>query len=231
MRARIAVACARGGRDPSEVLLIAVSKTVPSEVVRAAVEAGCTDFGENYVDELVEKAATVSGARWHFIGKLQSGTVRHVADLADVVHSLEPAAPLERLARRAAGRGRPIAGLIQVDFTGRRQGVAPDDLPAFADRTAALEGIRPVGLMTIPPPTADPEGARPYFRRLRELRDGLADRHGELRELSMGMSADFEIAIEEGATMVRVGTALFGERPAPGEGRDHAAGGGVGERA
>ncbi|HEY1332163.1 MAG TPA: YggS family pyridoxal phosphate-dependent enzyme [Actinomycetota bacterium] len=213
VRARIAAACARADRDPSEVLLIGASKTLPADVVRRALDAGVTDFAENYVRELVDKSAAVP-ARWHFIGKLQRGTVRHVADHASVVHSGEPGRALEMLARRAAAAGRAIETLIEVDLTDGRQGVRPDALEAFAAEVTAMEGLRVVGLMTVPPATPDPEGARAFFVRLRELRDGLAKGTPALRELSMGMSADYEIAVEEGATMVRIGTALFGPRPA-----------------
>ena len=150
----------------------------------------------------------------HYLGKLQSGTVRHVADHADVVHSAEPGSALESLAGRAGRNGRSIDCLIEVDFTGARQGVSPEDLPRFAEGLGGHPVLRPVGLMTIPPPSEDPEGPRPYFARLRELLDGLRDTAPGLVELSMGMSSDYEVAVEEGATMVRVGTALFGPRPA-----------------
>lgn len=230
VRARIAAACARVGRSPGEVRLVAASKTQPPEAIRRALEAGVTDFAENYTKELTRKAPAVPGARWHFIGRLQTGTVRHVADLAAVVHTLEPGEALERLARRAASKGRVVDGLIQVDETGSRQGVGPAEVAGFARALRGLGSIRLVGLMAMPPPTRDPEGARPHFARLRALRDRLREEHPDLRELSMGMSADFEIAVEEGATMVRVGTALFGERPAPGGGAGGGASGSVGER-
>lgn len=226
VRARIDAACARAGRPAGEVLLIGASKTVPAERVRAVMEAGVTDFAENYANELEEKSRAVPGARWHFIGKLQTGTVRHVAERAAVVHTLEPGHAVGRLARRVAAGGRRIDGLIQVDQTGRRQGTDPAELAGFARAVAATDGIRLIGLMTLPPPTPDPEGARPFFRRLREMRDELRGSHPDLRDLSMGMSGDLEIAVEEGATMVRVGTALFGGRPA----RPVGDGGGDGRR-
>lgn len=213
VRAEIAAACRAAGRDPAAVLLIAVTKTVPVALVRSALQAGIEDFGENYVNELRRKAAQV-GATWHFIGRLQHGTAATVAEVAGVVHSAEPGGGLRKLARRAAESGRRVPCLAQVDFTGRRQGVAPEDLPAFLDELEGLEGVRLLGLMTLPPQTPEPEGARPYFARLRELRDALRPTHPGLVELSMGMSADYRIAVGEGATMVRVGTALFGRRPA-----------------
>jgi len=216
--ARIEEACRRSGKDPARVLLVAVSKTMPVELIRAAAAAGQREFGENYAHELRDKAAAVSGLRWHFVGKLQRGTVRYVADLADVVHSGEPGEAVALLGRRAASRDRRLDVLAQVDFTGLRQGADPDDLEAFLERLHTLEGLRPVGLMTLPPPTEDPEDARPFFARLRDLQDRFRERWPGLVELSMGMSGDYEVAVEEGATMIRLGTALFGERPARGTG-------------
>jgi pyridoxal phosphate enzyme (YggS family) len=220
IRARIEAACRRAGRAPEEVTLIGATKAVPAETIREALAAGLSDFAENYVNELAAKAAAVS-ARWHFIGRLQTGTVGRVAELAQMVHSAEPGRALSKLSRRAQAAERAVPCLAQVDFTeGRRQGVSPKEVGSFLAAVAELKGVALVGLMTVPPFTDDPEGGRRYFRRLLELRDGLSSRWPELRELSMGMSADFEIAVEEGATMVRVGTALFGERPAraPGDG-------------
>ena len=216
VRTRIAEACRRAGRGPEEVRLVAVSKTVPVEAVRLARAAGVEDFGENRAQELAAKAPQVP-ATWHFLGKLQRGTVRHVADNAAVVHSAEPGTALDALAGRAARGGRTIACLIEVDFTPGRQGVAPDEVAAFAEHLAssapAMGSLHLVGLMTIPPQTPDAEGARPYFARLRQLRDDLRRSLPQAVELSMGMSADYEVAVEEGATMVRVGTAVFGPRP------------------
>ena len=216
--AAIKAACSRSGRAPEDVLLVAVSKTMPVELVRTAAAAGQRDFGENYVQELRDKAAAEPGLRWHFVGKLQRGTVRHVADLADVVHSAEPGEAVEVLGHRAESHGRRTDVLAQVDFTGRRQGVDPAELEAFLETLHGLAGLRPVGLMTLPPWSDDAEATRPYFARLRGLRDRFHDRWPALTELSMGMSGDYEVAVEEGATMIRLGTALFGERPAPGTG-------------
>ena len=217
VRQRLADAAMAAGRDPSDVRLVAVTKTVPAAAVRDAIAAGATDLGENYVTELREKrpALDAAGVRWHFIGALQSSTAHRVADLADVVHTVAGDHAARRLAGRAARNGRTVDALIEVDFTGERAGVGPEEVPAAADRVAALEGIRLCGLMAIAPPTPDAEGARPWFRRLRELRDAVRERHPGVLDLSMGMSSDFQVAVQEGATMVRIGTAVFGTRTPP----------------
>lgn len=212
VRSRIARAAAIAGRDPGEVRLVAVSKTFPPDVCAEAVAAGLTDLGENYVGELREKAPELD-ATWHFLGPLQTGTVRHVARLADWVQSLVPGHAATALASHAARAGRRIRGLIQVDLAGRGTAVAPGDVAAAAEALAGSEGLEICGLMTLPPPCETSEEARPYFRELRALRDGLVQAHPELRELSMGMSLDYEVGVQEGATIVRVGTALFGDRP------------------
>jgi PLP dependent protein len=214
IRGGIEEACARAGREPGRVVLVAAAKTVEAEAVRWVVEAGLTDVGENYVQELRTKQAEVPGVTWHFIGTLQSHTAQHVAELADVVETVVPGRGAARLGRRAAERGRRLPSLLEVDFTEEgRSGVRPEDAPAAADELSAVDGLSLVGLMTLPPLTPTAEEARPYFRRLRELRDELAHDHPDLVELSMGMSLDYQVAVEEGATMVRIGTALFGERP------------------
>ena len=217
VRDRLAEAATDAGRDPADVRLIAVTKTVPAASVRHVIAAGATDLGENYVTELREKrpALDVPGVRWHYIGALQSSTAHRVADLADVVHTVAGERAVRRLAGRAVRNGRTVEALIEVDFTGERAGVGPEDVPTAADRVTALGGIRLRGLMTIAPPTPDAEGARPWFRRLRELRDALRERHPDVLDLSMGMSLDFQVAVQEGATMVRIGTALFGTRTPP----------------
>ncbi len=213
IREQIASACDRVGRDPAQVRLVAASKTVPAQAIGWAWEAGVADFGENYVRELRDKRGVAPDATWHFIGTLQSHTARHVADLADVVQTLAPGKATSRLARRAEGRGRRPLGLIEVDFTGGRSGVPAEEAPAFADAVATMPGLELVGLMTLPPLPERAEDSRPFFRMLRTLRDRLVETHPGIRELSMGMSMDFPVAVEEGATMVRIGTALFGERP------------------
>jgi PLP dependent protein len=208
----IAAACQRSERDPDAVTLVAVTKTVPVELVTRARDLGVTDFGENYVQELSAKRGAVPDARWHYVGTLQSHSAHRVADYADVVHSLEPGRAVRRLGTRAARFGKELVALVQVDFTGRRAGTAPPETEAFVAEASRLDGLRVEGLMTLPPEPATPEEARPYFRRLRELLERLRDRFPGMRELSMGMSLDYEVAVEEGATIVRVGTALFGER-------------------
>ncbi len=213
IRAGIERACDRAGRVPSEVRLVAAAKTVEPEAIGWVRDAGVLDVGENYVQELGVARASVEGITWHFIGTLQSHTAHRVADLADVVQTLAPGRAFERLARRAAQRRHRLPALIEVDLTGGRGGLTPDRVPAFADEVAAADGVELAGLMTLPPVTPDAEGARPFFVRLRELRDRIAERHPAAVELSMGMSLDYEVAVEEGATMVRIGTALFGARP------------------
>jgi PLP dependent protein len=224
VRSGIASACLRVHRDPDGVLLVAVTKTVPIEDIERAREAGLREFAENYANELAAKAPHVE-ATWHFIGNVQRGTVPRIVEHAQVVHSIQPGRPLERLAARAASENRVLRTLLQVDFTGLRQGVSPEDAGVAADACSSFHGTRLVGLMTLPPWTGDPEATRPYFARLRTLRDRIRQDHPEVVELSMGMSADYEVAVEEGATMVRVGTALFGPRPAtrmPGDTRRRA---------
>jgi pyridoxal phosphate enzyme (YggS family) len=212
VREGIARASERGGRDLGSVRLVAVTKSVPARAVGWALEDGVADFGENYVRELKQKREAVVGSRWHFIGTLQSHTAHRVAELADVVQTLSPGTGLTRLARRAFEQGRRLPSLIEVDFTGERTGVAPEECVAFADEVATMEGVELTGLMTLPPMPATAEDSRPHFVRLRELLAAVASDHPEAVELSMGMSIDYEVAVEEGATMVRIGTAIFGER-------------------
>jgi PLP dependent protein len=212
LREGIGRAAEKTGRDPSTVRLVAASKKVPSEHMRWVHEAGVTDFGENYVKELRAKRLELPSARWHYIGTLQTGTAHHVAVLADVVQTVVEGRATDRLARRVVQAGRGVDVLIEVDFTGERTGVPPERTQELADRIASLEGLRLIGLMTLPPMPERPEDARQFFVRLRDLRDRVRERHPEVLELSMGMSLDYQVAVEEGATMVRVGTALFGPR-------------------
>jgi pyridoxal phosphate enzyme (YggS family) len=214
IRERLDDAAAAAGRDPAEVRLIAVSKTVGADAIRAAIDAGVTDLGENYVAELREKRPALAdlSPRWHYIGALRSGTAHHVADLADVVQTLAGEHAARRLAGRAARAGRRLDALLEIDFTGERAGIDPDDAPEAAELFRTLDGIRLRGLMTIAPLGTTPEDAAPWFRRLRELRDRLRDRHPNVLDLSMGMSLDYAVAVREGATMVRIGTAVFGAR-------------------
>jgi pyridoxal phosphate enzyme (YggS family) len=212
VRAGIERACDRAGRDPSSVTLVAAAKTQPADAVRWVLDAGVTAIGHNYVRELREMAGVVPGARWHYIGTLQTNTAHHVAALADVVETLAGDRATGRLARRAAEAGRVIEALIEVDFTGSRTGTPPERVRAFAARVAGLDGLRVRGLMTIPPVGVTPDDARQWFRRLRALREELRDDRPDVVDLSMGMSLDYGVAVEEGATMVRIGTALFGPR-------------------
>ena len=212
---------ARGaGRAPAEVKLIAVTKTHPAAVVREALGAGLTDFGENRVQEAEGKIAQLAGggARWHLIGHLQANKARRAVKLFDVIHSVDAAALVARLERLCAEEGRrELPVLAQVDLAGEatKSGASVAELPQLVAECQNCERVRLVGLMTLPPFFEDAEQVRPYFRRLRELRDEWQARgaFGERRgELSMGMTHDFEVAVAEGATMVRVGTALFGAR-------------------
>jgi len=218
VRARIAAAEQAAGRTAGSVRLIAVSKKMTADDVRVALAAGQRAFGESYGQELRDKRAELAGEaappEWHFIGPLQSNKVKYVAGQAALIHAVDSAALLEAI----AARGAPQACLVQVNVAGETQkrGVAPGELPALLDRFASLRLVRCEGLMLIPPIGAQPEDARPHFAALRELRDREATRprpNVDLKELSMGMSDDLEIAIAEGATMVRVGTAIFGGRP------------------
>jgi pyridoxal phosphate enzyme (YggS family) len=213
IRRRLATACERAERGTGSVRLVAIGKTVEPEVIRWVREAGVQDLGENYVQELRRKREAIPDATWHYVGTLQASGAHHVAELADVVETVVPGRAMTRLARRAAERGRSLPSLVEVDFTGERAGVSPEDAVAACEEVAAAEGLELRGLMTLPPLVPTGEDARPYFRRLRDLLRQVQERHPEVIELSMGMSLDYEVAVEEGATMVRIGTALFGARP------------------
>jgi len=217
VRERIAAAACRGGREPGAVVLVGVSKTVAPERIREAVEAGLTDLGENRVQEAREKAALLpASVRWHLVGHLQSNKAGHAARLFGVIHSIDSREILARLDQAAEKEGRVIDGLVQVNPTGEqgKTGISTDGLDALLEAAAACRSVRVRGLMLLPPYEPDPERSRPHFRRLRLLLEQTRKRHAslDLRHLSMGMSEDFEVAVEEGATMVRVGRALFGER-------------------
>lgn len=209
----IAAACRRAGRAPAEVLLIGVSKTVDLDRIRAAIAAGVPALGENRVQEAKDKVEALGRpVPWHLIGSLQTNKARDAARVFDCIHSVDRLDLAREIDRRAQAAGRTIEGLLQVNLGDEPQkgGVAEDEVKRLLDDCAALSHLRIVGLMAIPPHTEEAEGARPYFKRLRALRDALG-----LPHLSMGMSADYPIAIEEGATMVRVGTAVFGARERP----------------
>jgi pyridoxal phosphate enzyme (YggS family) len=220
VRERIARAAARAGRHAEDVTLVAVSKTFPAAAVREAFAAGLTEFGENKVQEAEGKIAALRdlGARWHLVGHLQSNKAKKAGMLFDLVHSLDAADLARRLSQAGAESGRAVHALVQVDLAGEETkfGLPEPDLFPTLQALQSLEFLRVEGLMVIPPYSDDPEATRPYFRRLRELRDRAA-KEGLLAGslLSMGMSHDLEAAVEEGATHVRVGTAIFGERTKP----------------
>jgi hypothetical protein len=216
---RIAGACARAGRDPAGVTLVAVSKTVPSDRVRAAVAAGLTVLGENRVQEAAAKIPAVPGATWHLVGPLQSNKARRALELFDViesVHDEDLANRLDHIAGATLGRrGVPVLLQVNVDRDPAKAGFSPEGLDAVIGRLGTLGALDVRGLMTIGRLVADPEAARPTFVELRALSERLRAQWPRLGpELSMGMTDDFEVAVEEGATIVRVGRALFGERPA-----------------
>jgi hypothetical protein len=219
VRQRLARAIDRAGRFPSSVRLVAVSKTRPAGDVRAAFDAGQLEFGENRVQEALEKIAATSDIpiTWHLVGHLQSNKARRAAASFACIHSIDSAEVLKRVDAAAGEAGRRTELLVQVDLAGEatKHGAPAEAWLSLFDAAADCRAARVTGLMLLPPFTPDPEDARPYFRRLRALRDELAARGvpaDMLRELSMGMSHDFEVAVEEGATIVRVGTAIFGER-------------------
>lgn len=221
VRDRIANAAGRVGRDPRSITLVAVSKTFPAEAVRTAHANGQIDFGENKVQEALAKIDETRdiAARWHLLGPLQSNKVRKAAAALDAIHSIDSVETVVRLDQAARDVGRRIDILIQVDLAGEptKRGVRPDALRPVVDAALAATSLRLSGLMILPPAVDAPEAARPYFARLRQLRDRLIDEGvpaTALVDLSMGMSHDFEIAIEEGATLVRIGSAIFGSRPA-----------------
>ncbi len=215
VRGRLRRAATAAGRPAETVRLVAVSKTMPPEDIQAAVAAGQLDFGENYAQELRDKRQALAAAtpRWHFIGPLQSNKVKYVAGHVALVHSIDDGDLLDDFERRLTA---PQECLVQVNVARepQKRGVLPEQLPELLDRFAGRH-LRCVGLMVIPPLADDPEASRPHFAALVRLRDKESARaraNVEMRELSMGMSHDVEVAIAEGATLVRVGTAIFGER-------------------
>ncbi|MBV9504895.1 MAG: YggS family pyridoxal phosphate-dependent enzyme [Acidobacteriia bacterium] len=205
---RILRAAERARRDPAQVLLLAVTKVFPAGVIQDGYELGLRDFGENYIQEFETKAPQVRslpGARFHLIGHLQSNKSRRGVELFDVIQTVDSA----KLAKRLNEAGKPIDVMLEVKLSPEeaKSGASPSELPDLIAAVRALPNLRLLGLMTMPPWSREPEASRPFFRQLREL----ADQHG-CRQLSMGMSNDFEVAIEEGSTCVRIGTALFGKR-------------------
>lgn len=219
VRERIQSACRRSGRAFEEVRLVAVSKTKPAEAIRQAYAAGLREFGENRVQEAAAKRQELEdlAAVWHLIGHLQSNKAKSACRLFNWIHSVDSPHLAEKIDREAAAIGRKMPVLIEVHLGEEESkfGVEEDDLARMVEGIARLPALELRGLMTLPPFFDDPENARPFFRRLRELAERIAARNlagVQMRELSMGMSHDFEVAIEEGATIVRVGTAIFGER-------------------
>jgi pyridoxal phosphate enzyme (YggS family) len=228
VRRRIAEACGRAGRDPAEVTLVGACKRQPTERIAAAVLAGVGELGENYVQEardmqaelgaLLEREAGegAPAPRWRMIGNLQSNKARHAVQLFSAIDTLDRAKLARELDKRAGALALSLDACVQVNLSGEPQkaGIDAEAVPELLAACAPLEHLRVVGLMTVPAAAPDPNQSRPTFARLRALRDTLAGAPGgeSLRELNMGMSGDFEVAIEEGATIVRVGTALFGER-------------------
>jgi PLP dependent protein len=219
IRQRLAAACRRAGRSPDEVTLVSVAKTFPAELVREVVHAGVPDVGENYVQELLQKreALREEPVCWHFIGHLQSNKVRYIVPWITLIHAVDNERLAAEIDRRAGQTGHVQDVLIEVNTTGEttKYGVHPDGAKHLVHSLAALGHIRIAGLMTIGPFLPDPEGSRPMFRILRELRDELrltSQQNVTMRHLSMGMTGDFEVAIEEGASIIRIGTAIFGSR-------------------
>lgn len=225
VRRKIAAAAQKSGRDPETITLVAVSKTHTAAVVRDAIQLGLTDFGENRVQEAEDKIVSIgrSAARWHLIGHLQANKVRRAVKLFDVIHSLDSISLAQRLERACIESGREeLQVLIQVDLAGEttKSGIAATELRELAKLVNYCSRLKLLGLMLLPPYCEDPEDVRPFFYRLRELRDELHEAGlfaGNSGELSMGMTHDFEVAVEAGATMLRVGTAIFGERERPPE--------------
>jgi len=221
IRKRMASACARVNRDPAGVQLIGVTKTVALDRIREGVEAGLTILGENYVQEAGKKVGALQDLEvtWHFIGHLQSNKAKTAIELFDLIHTVDRKSLARELNSLAQKRGQAVNILLQVNVGEEetKSGTSPTELSSLFSYASSLDGLSVRGLMTLPPYLDDPEQVRPFFRQLRESLDRMRDRARRpelLTELSMGMSHDFEVAIEEGATLIRVGTALFGARKA-----------------
>lgn len=218
IRQQVAAAAERAGRDPAEVTIIAVSKTRTVAEIEEAMAAGLTHFGENRVQELKEKWPHFQDkVTWHLIGTLQTNKAKQALQMAELIHSVDRDAIAAELARLAERRGAPARVLVEVNVSGEesKHGVAPEKLPAFLQRISQRGFLQVEGLMTMAPLVSDPEEARPYFRRLRLLAQEMRELQLpgiSMRHLSMGMSGDFQLAVEEGATLVRIGTAIFGAR-------------------
>ncbi len=219
LRRRIADACLRAGRDASDVTLIAVSKTFGTAEISAAADDGLADFGENYIQELRGKYDTLAGRgiRWHFVGHLQTNKIRYIAEWIHLIHSVESLRLARAISDAARKTGRTIPFLVEVNTTGESSkfGVKPPETAEFVHTAAALPSVKVDGLMTMGPFSDDPEDSRGSFRTLRETAEKIRAQGHPLPHLSMGMTGDFEVAIEEGATLIRVGTAIFGARTKP----------------
>jgi len=219
VRERIAHAASRVGRNPDHIQLVVVSKTVDIEKLKQAIEAGATILGENYVQEARNKIKEMGqGVRWDFIGHLQSNKAKYTVDLFEMIHSVDRLSLAQEINKVAEKKRKKVRILVQVNISGEeaKSGIDPEEVSLLVRGIASMSNLSLEGLMTMPPYFDDPEKARPYFTALRELRDkiiGESIEGASLKELSMGMSGDFEVAIEEGSTMVRIGTAIFGERP------------------
>jgi pyridoxal phosphate enzyme (YggS family) len=216
VRERMERAAARTGRDPGEIRLIAVSKTVPIERIKEAIAAGAMIFGENYVQEARHKIEEIgrTGIQWHFIGHLQTNKAKYAVKLFDLIHSVDSIKVARALDTRAAAEGKVMDCLIEANISQEESkfGITSEHTLTLAQEMTKLKNISLKGLMTMPPYFDDPESSRPYFIALRQLKEVMAREGIPLSELSMGMTTDFEVAIEEGATIVRVGRAIFGER-------------------
>jgi hypothetical protein len=218
IRSRIAQTAGKAGRDPADVTLVAVSKAVGVDAIRKAIAAGVTIFGESYIQEARTKIPQITApVRWDFIGHLQRNKVRHAVGLFQMIHSVDSLALAQEINRAAMQSGSRVRILIEVNVSGEttKSGIEPAGTDSLLRELISLPHLAVEGLMTMAPYRDDPEEARPCFRALKQLKHALNDRHGpalNLKELSMGMSSDFEVAIEEGSTMVRIGTAIFGER-------------------
>ena len=215
VRSAIAAAALRSGREPGDVILVAVTKTWPADVILEAIAAGAADLGENRAQEFKEKVTLLGNrARWHFVGHLQTNKVRHVVGACELIHSVDRPGLAESIGNRATAAGAEQDVLIEVNVAGdpNKHGVEPARAVALALEVQELEGVRVRGLMTIPPYAEDPELSRPHYKDLAALSVQLVAELPGAEALSMGMSQDFEVAIEEGATIVRVGTAIFGSR-------------------
>ncbi len=223
IRARLKEAAERAGRIPSDITLIAVSKKKPASDVKEALSLGQKVFGENYVQEAADKIKALqefrTGISWHFIGHLQRNKAKRAVELFDFIETVDSLKLLRALSRHAMAAGRVMPVLLQVNIAGEesKAGMPPEDIVTFIDTMLedSMEGVDVQGLMILPPWNPDPEASRPWFAKARGLLEELSERYGadlNLRHLSMGMSGDFQVAVEEGATMVRIGTALFGSR-------------------